>query len=123
MSQRAIFSRGLQNTNGEKRDKKRIYISGPISHWPGLNRAAFAEAQDALEAVGYEVVNPFDVTGTETDWKRCMELDLAALETCDIMAQLDYWPLSRGARIENHKAYRWGIPAAHWRVWEREARR
>ena len=100
----------------------RCYLSGPISHWPRLNRPAFDEAQAALEAAGYEVVNPFDVAGDETDWARCMELDLAALKTCDIMAQLDYWPLSRGARVENSKAHRWHIPVAHWQVWVREAR-
>lgn len=106
----------------KKSDKRmRAYLSGPISGQVDLNRPAFAEAQAALEAVGYEVVNPFDVAGEETDWERCMELDLAALETCDIMAQLDHWPQSRGARIENHKAYRLSIPTAHWRVWVREA--
>ena len=39
-----------------------------------------------------------------------------------LFAQLDYWPLSRGARVENSKAHRWHIPVAHWQVWVREAR-
>lgn len=119
MNTQGLFLRGALNAVADERI--RCYLSGPISGWPGLNRAAFEEAHEALEEVGFDVVNPFEVAGLETDWERCMALDLAALKTCHIMAQLDYWPLSRGARIENHKAFRWGIPVAHWRIWEQEA--
>ena len=102
------------------RNVRRLYLSGPITGTIGGNRAAFEDVRGALEAVGFTVVTPFDVNGADTDWDRCMARDLAALTQCDGMAQLDDWPHSRGARIENHHAFRQGKPVAHWRVWERE---
>lgn len=105
----------------KKSDKRmRVYLSGPVSHMPDLNRAAFAEAQAALEAAGYEVINPLNLSGA-TDWHVCMREDIKALMDCDAVAVLDGWERSRGAKIEVNLATRLDMPVRHWQQWVREA--
>lgn len=96
----------------------KVYISGPISYNPTYRRD-FMEAELRLLALGHEVVNPvtitehllqLDLSGQEL-WERCMEVDLAALADCDMLALLDgrgIW--SRGSDIEVAEAHRLGIP-------------
>lgn len=95
---------------------RRIYLSGPISGYLHHNRPAFAAAQEALEATGYTVVNPLDVTQA-TDWQSCMRDDIKALMDCDGVALLDGWERSRGAKIEVSLATRLDMPVRHWTEW------
>lgn len=97
-------------------ERQRIYLSGPISVMANFNRAGFAEAEDALEAVGFDVVNPLSLS-TETDWHTCMRMDIKALMDCDAVATLKGWERSRGARIEISLATKLGMPVQPWQVW------
>jgi len=37
-----------------------IYIAGPVSGQPDLNRSAFYQAQEQLNALSFEIRNPHD---------------------------------------------------------------
>jgi hypothetical protein len=87
----------------------RVYISGPITNMPGLNRAAFRSAAAYLRGMGYEAVNPFDVCKNPATWKDAMRADIAELVRCDVIALLPGWKDSRGARLEKHIADEVGI--------------
>jgi hypothetical protein len=88
---------------------KRIYISGPISNMPDLNRPAFARAAKMLQESGYEPVNPFDVCPEPASWEEAMRADIKALMDCDGIALLPGWEKSRGARLEKLNADALGI--------------
>lgn len=93
----------------------KVYISGPIT---GVSNAReiFAEAQEKLEAKGYEVVNPFDVGDDlpqDTDWADFMIADLKALKECQGIYFLPRWQMSPGANIEKIFALRIGLTEVH----------
>lgn len=93
---------------------KRIYISGKISNTdPISSRARFEEAEKALQAAGFETVNPWkikpDVQG-EPEWADHIVADLQQLRHCDGLCMLENWHTSRGANIENYFALGLGIP-------------
>jgi hypothetical protein len=81
----------------------KIYISGPISGRPYLNSAAFARAGMKLKLLGYDIVNPLDISykvkqpATYLDY---LKADIKELVNCDRIYMLDGWMFSRGARIE-----------------------
>jgi hypothetical protein len=78
----------------------RIYISGPISNMPDLNRPAFSHAAQSLRASGYEVVNPFDVCPAPASWEEAMRADIKAMLDCDAIGLLPGYARSRGAMLE-----------------------
>lgn len=80
----------------------RLYISGPITRDPNYRRK-FKGAADALEAKGYDVVNPAElikVIGTSFTYREIMAIDLDLLAKCEALIQLPGWEESRGANIE-----------------------
>lgn len=83
-----------------RRTNNKIYISGPMTGLPDLNRSAFNAAAKALRAKGWDAVNPVDVCGAETDWAVCMRLNIAAMMACDQIVLLRGWGKSRGANVE-----------------------
>lgn len=93
---------------------KRIYISGKISNTdPASSRARFEEAERALQAAGFETVNPWkvkpDVEG-EPEWADHIIADLQELRHCDGMCLLENWHTSPGANLEKYFAHGLGIP-------------
>ena len=79
----------------------RVYLSGPMTGRPDLNFPAFTAAATQLRAAGFEVVNPAElVTTPGTPYGECMRIDIAALVTCQALAQLPDWSESRGAGVE-----------------------
>jgi hypothetical protein len=94
-----------------------LYIAGPMSHYPDLNRKAFADADDRLTAVGYVVHNPapFEQNGwSQTEYLRWA---LRAMLTCDGVATLPQWHESWGADIEvrtAHSVLLPVLPVARW---------
>ncbi|WP_455500931.1 DUF4406 domain-containing protein [Gemmiger sp.] len=80
----------------------RIYLSGPITKDP-LYETKFNTAREKLEAMGYDVVNPAELTkviGSSFTYDEIMMIDLDILHKCDALVQLPGWEESRGANIE-----------------------
>lgn len=79
----------------------KIYISGPMSGYPGHNFPAFNEAAAKLRAAGYDVVNPAEFEeNIGRSWIECIIHDLQQLAPCDAVATLPGWQDSPGANVE-----------------------
>lgn len=83
-------------------NKKKIYISGPISgHDIEERRAAFAAVERMLREEGLEVVNPLNVAFPEyCTHEQYMRVDIALLIGCDYIYLMKGWDSSRGASTE-----------------------
>jgi len=98
----------------------KLYISGPVSGMPGLNKDAFNSAERALASLGYEVTNPIK-NGVPDDapWIDHMRADIAMMmqNKCDGVAMLPGWEASKGAWAEVELARSLGLlvkPYARW---------
>jgi len=79
----------------------KIYISGPMSGYEGLNFDAFNDAADYWRGKGWEVVNPAEVNpDLNADWVECIVADIVAMRDCTHIFMLDNWEQSYGAAIE-----------------------
>jgi len=93
-----------------------IYISGPITGMPDLNRHAFDAAAEAIRGAGYVPINPFDLIdqrAAERDgwqWADYMRVCVAALCRADAVLLLEGWRFSRGALVEREMAESMGMP-------------
>ena len=110
----------------EHERKPRCYIAGPIAGTPDF-RARFTDAVPEVEAMGYEPVNPCDITpathegdcppgydpganATGHTSSACfMRADLRALLGCDAIYLLPGWRESRGATVEHVAAVACGM--------------
>lgn len=95
-----------------------IYVIGPVTGRPDLNRPAFEAARRLLERRGYAVEVPHDTIPPGTDWARAMAMSAERLRLADGVAKLDGWRSSRGARAEARLARRLGKPCrfvGRWR--------
>lgn len=94
----------------------KIYISGPISDMPDLNRAAFSDAVDYFISNGFDAFNPHDIappadfdqlTKREV-WQHYMRECVKQLPNCQHIYMLRGWQKSEGARWEfNLARARW----------------
>ena len=96
--------------------KKKIYISGAISHHDMEERkAAFKATAAFCELCGFESVNPFDNVlhrrgvGDSADWRLHMKEDLKMLLDCDAICMMDGWEESKGATLEHDVASTCGL--------------
>lgn len=96
----------------------RVYISGPMTGYPNLNRLAFLKAAASLEGMRHAVLNPHDLPHEDaTEWHEFMRTDIMALVTCNGVAALPGWQESRGAVLEVHIAHALGMtvkPLERW---------
>lgn len=103
-----------------------IYISGPITGLPRLNKPAFAHAAEMLRLAGHAVLNPHEIGEPSEDllpWESYLRADLIAmLQQADRIALLPGWELSRGARLEYHVATALGWEVRPWKHWLDETR-
>jgi nucleoside 2-deoxyribosyltransferase len=100
--------------------RKKIYIAGPMTGYPGLNWAAFDEAEQYLMAEGWEVINPASLDREEGidpdrelgcyDYEECARRDISALRSCDAIYLMRDWQFSKGACWERALAAYWNIP-------------
>lgn len=99
--------------------KKRVYICGPISGLPNLNREEFEATEILLRKKGFEPINPHitcknilleNFNSHEDHWNACMRADIAQLLTADFIYVLPRWDQSVGARIEVRLAKGINIP-------------
>lgn len=78
--------------------KQIIYIAGEVTNLPyELAKANFLNAERALQAHGYETVNPTRIIPGSTSWEDAMILCLAELADVDGIFLQDNWTKSRGA--------------------------
>jgi len=81
----------------------KVYISGPITGKPGLNKQAFFDARDLIQKTGHIWVCPHNICAhipNDAPWIEYMKVCLAELTKCDYIFMLPGWIWSRGARIE-----------------------
>lgn len=80
---------------------KRIYLSGPMTGLPDYNYPAFNAEAARLRALGYNVENPAEnPLPADAPWHMCMRDAIRQLLTCDTVAFLPGWQVSRGANVE-----------------------
>lgn len=79
-----------------------LYLSGPMTGVPDLNRPAFNKMAKALRKKGYSVVNPpeLDKNEPQRSWEGCLKRDIKHLMECREIATLPGWKQSKGAMLE-----------------------
>jgi hypothetical protein len=94
---------------------KKIYIAGKVTGLPFEEvKKKFAEAQESLEAIGHEAVNPITlVNDANCEWEVAMKICLKAMLDCDAIMLLDDWEDSTGAKIEMKLADSVGIDISY----------
>jgi len=97
-------------------ERKCVYVSGPMTGLPKLNRPTFTRVACRLRDQGYTVINPADFP--DGVWKTCLIRDLILLLFfCNKVAFLPKWKKSKGATLEIHvaKALNYRIkPYKYW---------
>lgn len=78
---------------------RRLYLSGPMSGYPECNYPAFMRHAAELEEVGYQVENPA-AAAVGSSYREILKEDIRQLMTCDGVAVMEGWWLSKGATIE-----------------------
>lgn len=96
--------------------KQKIYISGPMTGYTDLNFPAFFKAEEKLQKLWFDTVNPARLNPPKPDnvseqdyWYTCMRNDIKALMDCDSIVMLDGWEKSKGAVIERDLAVKLGM--------------
>lgn len=90
--------------------KNRIYISGPMTGKPDLNRQEFLNKGVELAAEGFDVINPiFNGLPADASWSDHMRADIRMLMECDSIHMLPGWRSSKGARLEWWIAHELGM--------------
>lgn len=114
------------------KNKKKVYISGPMSSATKEefreNVQRFHDCALLLERSGCRVVNPARawpcrfgwlyramerVMGKELAYRAVLVYDLWLLARCQTLCLIDGWRDSRGAKIEESVAFRLGIVRSH----------
>ena len=86
----------------------KVYISGAITNNPDY-KTDFAKAAVAIEAVGWEPVNPAEIEIEGGAWLDYMRRDIKLLADCDGVYMLAGWNESQGARVEHQLAQGLGL--------------
>lgn len=88
----------------------KVYISGQISGLePFEAKSRFDKAEEFLQGIGIDVVNPWDNgLPEESTWIQHLCKDLEMLHECSHIYMMDGWQLSKGACIEYDFAVRTG---------------
>ena len=96
----------------------RLYVSGPITHMPELNKPVFTAVSASLRSVGHQVVNPHEIGEQMLPWESYLRAALIAMLTgADAIALLSGWERSRGATLEHHVATTLGWEVRPWTDW------
>lgn len=92
--------------------KKKIYIAGKVTGEPQeACTEKFAIMKQAIEALGFEAINPIEVVGDwQTSWNKAMRMCVAKLTECDGVVLLPCWTASKGAKMEWEVSKMLGIP-------------
>lgn len=102
----------------------RIYLSGPISGLPNLNRGNFTALRDELVELGYnanfivvphELFEGIDISNYE--WEDYMRTCIKELLNCELVLTLPDWDRSKGAALEVHIARQMNIAVSNAQVY------
>lgn len=100
--------------------KKRIYLSGPISGLDHEKAAqAFASVEDKLRqryGDNVEIINPVKLCPKEWTWQQCMRVCIVALASCHYIHMLPGFERSEGARLEMTIAMKLGFGVCNDRL-------
>lgn len=96
-----------------------LYVVGPVTGRPDLNREAFDEAARALREAGHFPSIPHRNVPPDAPWADAMKMSIRAMLRCEGVARLPDWRSSKGARIESMLARRLGMPARDVAEWLR----
>jgi hypothetical protein len=88
----------------------RLYLAGPMTGVQDFNYPAFHAEAARLRALGYVVENPAE-NPEQDSWLAYMRVSIRQMLTCDAVALLPNWQISKGAMIEYRTAIAIGIPA------------
>lgn len=95
----------------------RLYVAGPVTGVPDLNRPAFDCAAERLEAAGHSPLLPHWFAPAGADWQTAMRRCVETLVRCDGVALLPGWESSRGASLESDLAAGLGMPVMALDEW------
>lgn len=91
-----------------------VFISGPMTGHPNLNRDAFFDAEHVLTWYGYIVWNPaYNPDGLEHE--QYIRVCKAMIDESDTIVQLPGWRNSKGAMMEYEYAMSKGLRIVEWR--------
>ena len=115
----------------------RVFISGPISGKPNLNRDAFDHEERLLREAGYTTFSPFSIAQPSLEqqeewhgewqfyggihpeerlWQYCMRICVGQIPLCDSMRMLPDWQNSEGAKWEHRIAKMLGLEITYCHV-------
>ena len=92
----------------------KLYISGPMTGRPGINRPAFNQAAEKLRQAGHTVCSPAEQPDG-LGYHEYMALDLAWIcEHAQGVVMLSGWRSSPGAKAEHALAVALGLRVYSW---------
>lgn len=112
----------------------RVYISGPITGLPNLNKDAFDNEERLLKEAGFEVFNPHSISPPSEEekaewklehdtglfpepsvrlWQYYMRICVGQIPLCDSMRMLPNWQNSKGAVWEHKIAMMLGLEVTY----------
>lgn len=103
-----------------------VYISGPVTGIPELNRPQFMLAQRMLLSSGCSVFNPSHIDGPidplkgDEMWQYYMHYCVQAIPSCHSMLMLPHWQNSKGAKEEHRIAKMLGLTIYYSPVLDKE---
>lgn len=78
---------------------KKVYVAGPMTGLPDLNRGQFYAAEEYLTELGARVMNPA-VLPEGFEWEEYMSIAIPMMKACHVVAFLPGWENSKGAKQE-----------------------
>ena len=97
---------------------KKVFLSGPMTGYPGYNFQRFNLAEKQLADAGIECVNPVHickkykeehVLADKAIFDKMITEQQEAERTCDAILLLDGWQMSKGVRLELKTALEMGM--------------
>lgn len=101
-------------------NRKRVYISGPMTGLPELNAPAFNQAAAKLRRLDYAVCSPTETSGflgEHLAHHEYLRFDFERVLEADFLVVLPGWEKSKGARAEILMALRMGVKCWDWHTW------
>ncbi len=101
-------------------NRKRVYVSGPMTGYPDNNFPAFDLAASKLRDLGYQVCSPADTDKYlgQLTHEQYLRFDFERVLEADFLVALKGWQKSMGALSELLMAVRMGTKCWEWENFE-----